>query len=1651
MSKRQTKPQASSERAAFGAQSSETTFGTRTGFFGRSSNLSYLTEPPDLSTISDADVTVAFKNLSKKDETTKSKALEELQSHIASWDAGKEKVEDGVLEAWVHVYPRLSIDASRRVRQLAHILQGQIVTVTGRQFARRMPFIIGAWLCGTYDNDRLARTAAQEGFQRAFSTEEKRLNVLKVYLQSILEHCRASILRETVRTLSDERIVSPDDAEAKHARVVGTGIFLLDSLIGQLMKQDLAKEEKLLGTILTDFRLWGYTAHKDSFVRRSMYKLIRTLLSEQSGTYQAFMIELSSRSSIDLVASLLPVIGSNVLSKALGIDQTGSAREYSSLLAYLTSIFPGIWKTESTKKKPAISYLPEYLKRGSQGGPSQVWDDIGEVLERLPKDILPTAVKESLDLLEAMHEGLLRKEEPRTHIQVAWAKYFSLAHRLASLMPSEDDQCNLLKESIFPIFEQYIKSTSNSRWSVGINGTKTCATAFNDIGRYTAGNVRQALEAEWWRLAQLIVDDMKISQPEQSKEFHTSQMSVAGEGDRFGALNAEILRISHELPFATPLLRKTSIFLTRIVLEVLRSRDGKPFGASLLLEALLRYTPALILKDDEALHIISDFMSDGLHSMAMSPSFKSLLSCLCLFQSYAPTDATDDKSFGRRMSLFRRTLNATIRTILAEPDPERKAQAIHMLLSSLNENNQSNEKLDAGTELEEFILRCFKLAMQGETRNWELVNEALRNEGRVLSADTRENLLTEMMNGLSVEEKAPVALQGLEVIAKENKALLRRLVSSNSKMLINIISLTESPDERLASEAKDLKTTIESILAGEGDQELGQSMVGLVHDGLSGAGPTSVTVQSLVEHALKIISTKPESLAKLANDLLPASDKWMEALKPFLSLRPNPSLAITDRMGGAIYMIDKVSKDPASTLGVPRDWNGYPAALRMAMYVTQIIRASEISKHIDTARRGDIFEMLLLTVQLVNDNIGISGPDSLWRRNDPDNETEILDFTSESQNLVSHWLGNGEHERENSKEDGDTDYLEAVMEKLKRRSSGTSPSAFYNARAMCYILQESSQLQERHALNQEAALRVLRSLRKTPEMDIFGSISLLLGNHIPELFAKETSHAFNELAGAITGAEFSNDDQDNLRLLVLLNSILQYGDMALETPQHRLVLFVKTLLDWVEQGLLDSSAATAEVARVLSATVPLISTVYGSRWSMMMEFINQVWSHTFQDDSLDLRLPAIHATLRLFAVLRKIHGDNDDAEDAWKSSLPNLNQRLIELLKRAPNVSDDSHQPLRVVNSLLARQIALIPIEQIKDASEMYSLVYAESPTIQQAAFELLHRCIPAKLEQISIEVALTKSSARLPEELISLIVEIPRAETALSGNWGSHMPLNVRGFLFSWILVFDHFSGSSYKVRSDYVAHLKEGNYVSGLLDFSFRVLGHDGGKPVDASRFDITSYSPDTEDSPQKDLQWLLIHLYYLSLKHLPSLTKAWWIDSPKRQTAQTIESWTEKYISPIVISDELNNITSWAAESTAQQDEDKNMKVKVSKNAREITASYEVDEQTMQIVIKLPGAYPLSQATVEGLNRVAVDEKKWRSWLLNTRGVITFSNGSIIDGLTAWGKNVTGALKGQTECAICYSIISADKQLPTKKCSTCKNLFHSSKLSIQVVQDE
>jgi hypothetical protein len=97
MSKRQFKLQASSSRAVSGAGF---------GGFGSSSTgstLSYLSEPPNLS------------NISEKDGTTKAKALEDLRTHIQAHPYEQGGPEEPILEAWVRFHAKLLESSSNKV------------------------------------------------------------------------------------------------------------------------------------------------------------------------------------------------------------------------------------------------------------------------------------------------------------------------------------------------------------------------------------------------------------------------------------------------------------------------------------------------------------------------------------------------------------------------------------------------------------------------------------------------------------------------------------------------------------------------------------------------------------------------------------------------------------------------------------------------------------------------------------------------------------------------------------------------------------------------------------------------------------------------------------------------------------------------------------------------------------------------------------------------------------------------------------------------------------------------------------------------------------------------------------------------------------------------------------------------------------------------------------------------------------------------------------------------------------------------------------------------------------------------------------------------------------------------------------------------
>ncbi|KAJ9649033.1 hypothetical protein H2199_000946 [Coniosporium tulheliwenetii] len=1447
-----------------------------------------------------------------------------------------------------------------------------------------MPKTIGAWYSGLFDNDRAAARSANEALEKVFASPEKMRNLRKVYQRPILEFCRDIIDKESAETLSDERTTSPDDANAKYSRVVTSSLLAIGSLLANLEAEDIAKQQSYYAELVQDDKLWKLACFDDPAVRRATHRLLKTCISRQR----------------EAVESSLDVISSAYLSHALNSDQTGSSYEYSSALVALTKQAPTVWTEHYQGKKPPQQRLKQFLKRGSQIGPDGFWANVLELFASIPKDVLPTQLSESVELL--------KKDEPRANLGAAWKAYVDVATIIAEPM-SDDDQKDLFRQTVLPIIRYYFRpAPDGAQWAIPpAQATKIMGQAVK------AGPMPVLLDSEWTKMSELLVEDIRTSLPEQSKDYDKNQTSVEAEGVRWASLQDQALQGDVSEATRSSMLQ-TNLYVVEEALSVLKTRNGKPYGAAGVVDAIVRAIGRTFVAYPDANEVISFFTINDLPGLFLSPSYKQLASILYSFHD---------------QDWFQEAWQATLKSVLNAPDSAFKESALEELLASKNVPNDLDVAAQ-NPDLQAFVKRRSEMAIEGAA-DWKFPLRMLQKSSQVLSADTTDTILASMTRSLSLEDRASNALHGFQQMTKYSSEIIRKLAPTpeGAKLVQSLLYLTESPDDEVAKEASEVNASIQAVLSADTTSASSkQSMFGVIRSGLYEASLTSVSVQTLVDLARKLLQDSPTERAETLQQLLPDAPTWASALAPFLETSPRVSLAITSPLGGALYLVDRNNASPTKGSQIARDAEGYSVALRMAQYVTELLNTADIEVLVPEEKRQEIHYYLSLIAYLGNDNLGLAGANDLWSIYTPEVETEMMSFLFSATSLVSRWL---------------PDISVSVIERFEKAAAGTSSRAYYNALAYSIACTGIVDLQGWQSQRNDGLETTIRSLRRTK--DVLFATAFLTGYQTPLSSNKTAVRFCNELVADLTGLDISKSPDEGLRQLVFLNAIIQNVENAAESiAKQRLVFFVKHVIPWLQDDETTDSIQ-AEVCRALVVLLPLMKDIYGPYWADLLGWCTTVWSEEQLTDKsntvIEGVIPVIQASLRLFSTLRTLKADedaNDDLVDAWKEAEEGTAKGLVHLLREAQNYPDEFHQPLKIVNELVARQISKIPLEHLKDTGDLFSLLYVASRSVQQTAFEILHKQIPAAQEQVSFDVALEKKSARLPEELMSLILEAPTLDALTDASFERTMPLPLRGYLLSWILVFDHFQNASYKVREDYVENIKDGDYVAGLLDFMSDFLGHAKGKPVDVSKFDITTYRPD-EESPEKDTQWLLTHLYYLCLKHLPALTKVWWIDCKSRQKVLAVETWTEKFISLTIITDALKSVSDWAA--TEEESSEEALKVKVNQRAKEITASYEVDEQTMAIIVRLPGNYPLRQAVVEGLNRVAVDERKWQSWLRNTQGVITFSNNNIVDGLIAWRKNVVGALKGQTECAICYSIISGDKQLPNKRCSTCKNLFHTS----------
>uniref|UniRef100_A0A8C5DG85 E3 ubiquitin-protein ligase listerin n=1 Tax=Gouania willdenowi TaxID=441366 RepID=A0A8C5DG85_GOUWI len=283
-------------------------------------------------------------------------------------------------------------------------------------------------------------------------------------------------------------------------------------------------------------------------------------------------------------------------------------------------------------------------------------------------------------------------------------------------------------------------------------------------------------------------------------------------------------------------------------------------------------------------------------------------------------------------------------------------------------------------------------------------------------------------------------------------------------------------------------------------------------------------------------------------------------------------------------------------------------------------------------------------------------------------------------------------------------------------------------------------------------------------------------------------------------------------------------------------------------------------------------------------------------------------------------------------------------------------------------------------------------------------------------------------------------------GEFAVVQPLSVEyscilGYLLAWKLLLTFFKSSPSHLRAHYAQYLKRSGHFNKLLLHLFKLMPENpvypgqGVETKETRTFftESLSLAVDMTDTVEWELPHLACSVYYSTVQDLPAMVRLWWNSQEKRVSA-AVEKFTMKYVSPVLSAQEVSSVHS----STQMFD---SMTVKARSAAREVIATYSVDDIFIELVIQLPQNYPLGAITVESGRRVGVAVQQWRNWMLQLSTYLTHQNGSIMEGLALWKNNVDKRFEGIEDCMICFSVIhGSNYSLPKKGCRTCKKKFHS-----------
>ncbi|KPV76129.1 uncharacterized protein RHOBADRAFT_53112, partial [Rhodotorula graminis WP1] len=1608
---------------------------------------------------------VTLRSLQKRDEVTLAKAAEAFDAWIRDtlredqdeqgeeWE--RELKQEGVVDAmnvWAHHFPRLALHPSRRLRLQVHALHSLLTSTShpllretrsallAPQWTDRSDYV-GAWCTAAHDSDRTVRREAKgswnavqrvetvgqvdegesgEGQPEGISLVEHADDIASFCFSVILGPAESSAQSGTSTPLGGSPAPAAAAAEQEDPAFLRTSALLaLASLVASL-PSPLPLSRDTLDTLTSDDMFDLVVRAEPGLRQREQPQMVRRAVYELLGAFVGRPEELladtapSASANEDdgegedeesgKVAQVAARVLGNCWSEPEGWPGiVGFLRRYPHAWTLADRVLSDDDDDESVKDgeqdvdaafkaSPTIRLFLQHLTLGCSSHPTQLYPTILLLLSTLPSPFSPPLPPASFPLL----------------FESFWAAHSSRALSIGGRLALDSFASALLECLVFslPSTADPAFAAEQARTWIGERTWRAFLARGDDVEKPLA--------------SRRVASDFAIALSRLAAREDTSAFDAVWEAVSGEALEAVA---AHEGAALEPLGKALRAFV-RAKEEAVRGKAGE-LAASCVQKALEG-----VRQGDEAREERLRFVVDVAEVVKGDAQVAQLLDEFAL--SHLPSLLAISRAalslFGAHLHSASPSSRASIWQSLFTTSPS--SFVLLRLVDAVASAGLATELPSAEQDERLTVLAATVLAPEAQYASDEL--ELLRRvmvQPQPLASDalpvTLLGLAADALVGpvnaaLSTSSASPATLDAVVAPA----ALLAHYVQVPSSAraalesegtavalfeLGHLVPLAvDVPGEAVAA----AQQAWASIVAAAGDEAVELAMSGL--KARTADATCRASAIEVVHAAASLLETQPSSRLELA-DVLPLQND-LEALYAGVQfVGPASSISILDPLVPPVEPSHPPS--PTSTFD----------ASSLSPYARTLLALLEVSARDHALLRRSLWALphLLLLASAASDELAYPSPPSrsagLFG---PDAPQEVLErVRAAAEGASSYLLSSAANALPDAWHAAAVQHLRtrdlppppesggpllAVLDSLwriaKRAPADEDAKALYATRAICSVLSACLRYTEDEGVQDaERWLALAQNLTSAPDLS-----SAILYAIKPVLLETPRFERYqNELAAALAGIkphEIENKAAPTLRQLLAVAPALDAPVIFL--PQQRSVFLLQSIGRWLGSDERVPTEAQASLVEVLAHLAPIVQDLSGSHWDLMFDLVEG--NLDAADWEEPITLPAVFASCRLLSTIKDLAASNGELRQAVKGRIKSTQELVLSLfISRPPSTKRD--QPRLLVIEAMAQLVKDIPPKQLtmgKSFEQLLRLLQDPAWSVQLSSYDLLRRVVLQHVSDLVVETELESAEEmeiKLPASLVELI-EMPLANEADEDR--------TTAYLLAWMTAFSFFESASPRLRTAYIEQLRDsGLVVDSLLPSLFGLLNlSDRGRTFDLSPWSIDDFHLELfESTAVESLPVLAAHVYYRTLQAVPSIVRSYWTSLQNLGLSRAVHAYTSKHFSPLLISDELSALRDPSSSIGQQLRDNDDFTVKVAANASEVKVVFVVDEESMEIGIKVPNEFPLAAVEVREVRKVGVTDKQWRAWLLAMQQVITSQSAAIADAILLFKRNVTLKFSG------------------------------------------